>query len=142
MKRIHGLDELFGIRTRVLTVSGQRGIRQANRIRRRACPFAEEADRYVPRSRFSPSTEGHQRPARERETRTSRAVALIAGAVTVTFQMACPFLSRCLDSTPTRAKSPNRGRGIRPNHRHFVFHAPEESRRRTYSTPFSSGILN
>lgn len=126
---VQSSDELLGMRT-CLTVAdkghGEYGKPDTQ------CPFVRRPSGQPIRSEISffpldgRSSTTSSRARLERVG--SRAVALIAGAVTVTFQMACPFLSRYL--VHSNQSEPNR-RGFvsstnQPNHRHFIFHAPEE----------------
>lgn len=127
MKRIHGLDELFGIRTRVLTVSGQRGNKAGKPDTQKSVSFCRGGRpirseiSFFPLDGRSSTTSSRARDSNESGCRTNCRCRYRYFPDGMPVSVTLPRLHS------TRAKSPNRGRGIRPNHRHFVFHAPEES---------------
>lgn len=107
---IHGSKHVV-----VLNRSQQRPRNTTNRIRGIPLLGDEATRRRAPRSRFSPSVEGHPTTSSRASLQQvgSLAVALIAGAVTVTFQMACPFPSRYLVRSNQSALSERNQRGVR-----------------------------
>lgn len=161
MKRIRGLFAVGRAiwNANVFNRCGQRprGIRQTGYAE---CPFARRPSGQPIRSEISffpldgRSSTTSSRARLERVG--SQAVALIAGAVTVTFQMACPFLSRYL--VHSNQSEPNR-RGFVSSTNQPPFHI-SRSRRIVYArtnaivcvacknrpfkifSPFSSEILN
>lgn len=145
MKRIH---ELFGIRTRVLTVSGQRGNKAGKPDTQKSVSFCRGGRpirseiSFFPLDGRSSTTSSRARDSNESGCRTNCRCRYCYFPDGMPVSVTLPRLhSNQSQVSKQRKRDSTESPPFRISRSKRIVRA-YESRRRTYSTPFSSGILN